>query len=566
MANYANHLKPVKANQTTKDRVDQVKNNAGGYVYQLSELDQLDRFLILGTEGGGYYASEAKMTIGNAKVVQNLLAAGRGREVVDRVVEISDKGRAVKNDPALFVLAMVSAYGQDADKAYVADALPKVARTATMLFTFVDYANGLRRWGRSLRRAVSNWYNTQEAGKLAYQVCKYQSRTKEGSQTWSHKDLLRKAHVTPASSLHGEVLRYVTKGWSEDQILAVKPGRENPFTYIWAHEMAKKATSADTINTLIREHGLVRESIPTQYLNDIKVWDALLDKMPYTAMIRNLATMTRNGLVNDNGALSKGPNGNARVIEKLLDGESLRKARVHPLTVLQALRTYQSGRGFKGTNTWTPVSRITDALDKAFYLAFDQIAPLGKRVLLAVDCSGSMSSPVHGMENISSRDAAAAMALVIAKHSPNHAIMGFGSGSGRAGGYGYSRNVGLSGIDHLKITPDMRLDKVAEVMARFPWGGTDCALPMLYAKANNLEVDAFVVITDNETWAGSVKADEALRQYRQSSGISDARLIVVGTEASPFTIGDPKDKYTLNIAGFDTAAPTLITDFIRGDI
>ena len=35
-----------------------------------------------------------------------------------------------------------------------------------------------------------------------------------------------------------------------------------------------------------------------------------------------------------------------------------------------------------------------------------------------------------------------------------------------------------------------------------PMGGTDCAQPMLYAKNKKLDVDVFIVYTDNETWAG----------------------------------------------------------------
>ena len=40
----------------------QVQNNAGGYVYQIDEWKRLDRFLILGAEGGTYYVKEQKLT------------------------------------------------------------------------------------------------------------------------------------------------------------------------------------------------------------------------------------------------------------------------------------------------------------------------------------------------------------------------------------------------------------------------------------------------------------------------------------------------------------------------
>ena len=97
-------------------------------------------------------------------------------------------------------------------------------------------------------------------------------------------------------------------------------------------------------------------------------------------------------------------------------------------------------------------------------------------------------------------------------------------------------------------------------------GGTDCAKPMLYAKANGLEIDVFVVYTDCETWFGDVHPSEALKQYREHSGIHDAKLIVVGMTSNGFTIADPEDPGMLDMAGFDSAAPQVMREFILGNI
>jgi hypothetical protein len=61
-----------------------------------------------------------------------------------------------------------------------------------------------------------------------------------------------------------------------------------------------------------------------------------------------------------------GSNGAQLAVAQLGDGERLRKARVHPIAVLAALRTYASGRGVRGKHTWTPVAQVVDALDGAF--------------------------------------------------------------------------------------------------------------------------------------------------------------------------------------------------------
>ena len=96
-----------------------------------------------------------------------------------------------------------------------------------------------------------------------------------------------------------------------------------------------------------------------------------------------------------------------------------------------------------------------------------------------------------------------------------------------------------------------------------PVGGTDCALPMLYAAEQGLEVDAFVIYTDNETWAGKIHPHQALRRYRERSGI-DARLIVVAMTSTGFSIADPDDAGMLDVVGFDAAVPGLIAGFARG--
>ena len=88
---------------------------------------------------------------------------------------------------------------------------------------------------------------------------------------------------------------------------------------------------------------------------------------------------------------------------------------------------------------------------------------------------------------------------------------------------------------------------------------------MLAAKQEGWEIDAFVVYTDSETWAGQVHPVQALKEYRQSSGI-DARLIVCGMTANDFSIADPNDAGMLDVVGFDSAAPALIGDFIAGRV
>ena len=56
---YATRLRRLMTPQAEKiPGSDQVPNSAGGYAWRVSKWDRLDRFLVLGAEGGTYYISE----------------------------------------------------------------------------------------------------------------------------------------------------------------------------------------------------------------------------------------------------------------------------------------------------------------------------------------------------------------------------------------------------------------------------------------------------------------------------------------------------------------------------
>ena len=59
----------------------QLANSAGGYAWAVDDWTRLRRFLILGSEGGSYYASESKLTRENARAVERCVAADGVRAV-----------------------------------------------------------------------------------------------------------------------------------------------------------------------------------------------------------------------------------------------------------------------------------------------------------------------------------------------------------------------------------------------------------------------------------------------------------------------------------------------------
>ena len=519
----------------------QVPNSAGGHAWAVDHWARLDRFLVLGSEGGTFYVGERSLTVESGRAAVDCLAED-GPRVVRRVVEISRAGRAHRNDPALLVLAMAAGLGDDATRAAALAALPAVARTGTHLFHWLQFVRAFRGWGRGVRTAVGRWYTARSPADLAYQLLKYQAR-----DGWSHRDALRLAHPTPPSVEHDLLFRYVVRG---AEALADAPPVD-VLERVEAVHALRGMSPAEAART-IGIYRLTREMVPTGLLVHPIVWEALLDGMPLGALVRNLGVMGKVGL------LAPGSDAARLVAARLADEEAIRRARLHPLALLAALRTYAQGRGVRGTNRWEPVAQVVDALDGAFYLAFRAVPATGKRLLLALDVSGSMGSPVHGLPSVSCREASAAMALVTAATEPNHRFVAFTNG----GWPSMHSAQGLgSGLTPLAFSSRQRLDDVVKATAALPFGGTDCALPMVEALRRRWLVDVFVVYTDSETWAGAIHPVQALREYRERTGIA-AKLVVVAMASNGFTIADPDDAGMLDVVGFDTAVPQVLHDFM----
>jgi 60 kDa SS-A/Ro ribonucleoprotein len=502
----------------------QVENNAGGYVFKLDPWKQLDRFLILGSEGGTYYVSEKELTQENAAVVRACLALDP-KGTVEMIRDVSVSGRAPKNEPAILALAIAAKTPASRFDAY--RVMHEVCRIGTHLFHFAEYVKALGGWGRSTRDAFARWYTNRSLDSLALQVVKYQRR-----DGWSHRDVLCKAHPFTEDKARNGIFEYVVKGAAP----------ESPHPLIGAVEEAKALTKKESLPRLIElvtAHGLPHECVPNEQKKHPELWEAMLPSMGLTAVVRNLAKMTNVGLLKPLGKA------NGAVLAKLADVDAMKRQRVHPMALLIALKQYEKGHGDKGKLSWVPVPAIVDALNDAFYAAFDAVIPSGKATLVGVDVSGSMAAPISGSSTLSCCDAATAMAMLAIRTEPNSMAARFNTG-----------------MQPLTFTKKTRLDDALEQTRSINGGGTDCSLPMLWALVQKIQAEVFWVVTDNETWAGKIHPFQALRQYREKTGIN-AKLVVMGMASTGFTIADPSDAGMMDVVGFDAAVPPVVADFAR---
>lgn len=504
---------------------DMVKNNAGGYVFKITPMQQLRRFLILGTEGGTYYAKEKDLTRENAKNIIELMNSEQGEEAVALIHEVSAQNLAPKVSPVLFALALAMSSSRLAVKKEAVKVFDSVVRTHSHLLEVVSYIRQLRGSGRLFKETVQNWYQNKNSEALGYQLAKYRNR-----KGYTTRDVLRLVKPVPTTSGHDSLYSWaVGKNTKPEHLPAIIEG------------LQKAYASEKPDLKLIENYHLTWEMVPTQWLTDPKVWEALLPNLGLTALIRNLGRMTSIGLIRPLSTTSK------LIASKLMGAEYLHKAGIHPFNVLLALSTYRAGRGVKGELTWNPDPKVSAALEDAFYLSFKNVVPTGKRIILALDVSGSMSASIMNT-HLSAREGALAMAMTTMRAEEDWHLISF-----------------QDKIVPLNVTARDSLTDAVNKTRMLPFGHTDCAQPFLWAAENNVDADAVVVYTDNETWVGGVHPVQALDMYRNKVG-HEVRSVVVGMASTGFSIADPTRNDMMDVVGFDSSAPSLISDFVGGKI
>jgi hypothetical protein len=297
---------------------------------------------------------------------------------------------------------------------------------------------------------------------------------------------------------------------------------------------------------LIRSGRLVREHVPTTLFGSKEIWITLLETMPLEALLRNLGKLTQIGVAAEK---------HREIVARLVNQTEVLKARIHPIKVLVASKVYTNGCGDSGSLTWTPNAYIGVALTDLFRISYGAVTPTGKRIMLGIDVSGSMSSPVLGSKVLSCRDASIAMALIYIETEKNVSAVAFSD----------TLTDLIAPSSKFQLKRGMTLQQALAVTNGMNFSATDCVLPIQHAIRCKIPIDAFIIITDNETYAPNEHPQNALIRYREVMGI-EAKLIVLGMTGNCFTIVNPNDRNTLNLAGFDTSTPEIASMFMRGEI
>lgn len=526
---------------------DMIRNSAGGYSFTKDSLRKVEDFLILGTTGGTYYCGEDKLTVTNVGWLAEAIQAG-GVAVVNLIRDISASRppRAPKNRPAVYALAQVFATGDaaavQAAKAVFAD----VVRTTDHLSMFTGYYKAAKGkatghgtalvTGRAVRTAMASWFLAGDADSVAWKALKARQRKTPQGEDLTLRDVLRVAHPKAGTPERAALLRWLAGKDGDDAARSLVPALDR-FLITQAVTREKEAVKAVT------DLKVPWEYLPSQFQSSPAVWEALAPHVGMTALIRNLARMTRMGVLAPFAAA------NDVVVRRLTDQKALNGARIHPMDLFLALLVYREGHSqphLKAERqTWSPVPAITDALEAAYDLSFASAVPSGKKMLVAVDCSGSMGAGVsfNGTLIGSAYNIGNAMAVILARiEGGNVHVIDFGDS-----------------VHASRVTARTNLREIPRW--QMPGGGTDLSLPAEWARDRKLDVDGIVILSDMETWAGSSHPAQALTAYRRQYGRT--RLVCAALTAAGHTVADTQDEDALNIAGVDAHLPRLVGQFVR---
>lgn len=506
--------------------------------FEVSDKTRLERFLILGTDGGTYYATEKALTESNVAFLEHLINKDP-QLVLETVVEVSTTGRAYRNSPAIFILAMMLNHAPDNWKDAVVQTVPDVARTATHVYELAEFIKNLGGWGRAKRRAIAQWFLAKTPNDLAYQAVKYRQRN-----GWTLKDLMRLSHPVGVNKSVGNFVlgKYTGKFSDFDPTM--------PEIVHGFQRMQEQVSVAGVTNTLNVYKNLPWESIPTQFLKDPQVWKTLFynGQLKGQALVRNVTRMAKINAFDDTSFA-------VDYAALLADEKMIAKTKLHPVQYLNASVVYSTGQVDRNSSygdvnrskTWTTKPMILGAIESGFHNAFQNVIPSGKKHMIGVDVSGSMSWSAAIGSELTAAQGAAAMAMVTAKVEPDTQVFGF-----------------ANTFRPLNISPDMSFAQVMSATSNMNFGSTNISLPMEHAKKVKDGSEVFIVITDNEVNRGGSPA-RSLKEYRRESGIN-AKLVVMGMTATEVTVADPQDRGMLDVSGFDANAPRVVADFAAGRI
>ena len=483
-------------------------NKSVGAAYSGDLKQDLISLLTTNVIGDTFYATEQELAASTQELVTR--GARENPEFLAKAVVYGRNEGFMRLAPIVGLAALTVHGGR---RALTRQVFPRVIRTPDDLREYVTLFN-TRAFGKRMTgwvtKMVGDWLN----GLSEYHAVKYGS---QASKTVTLRDILRQAHPKPASEAQDYLFNYLVKGTKE-----VSLTEPQQLKVIWAAERLKRATNESEVISLITRFRLPWEVvIPALEKSTPHTWAALAEVMPYFALLRNLATMNRNGALAIPGVADM-------IATKLSDPAAIARSKLFPFRFFQASRKILD----------LPKS-IQTAVSDALETSISNLPDIDGRMVVAVDDSGSMTSHSMGAySDLQCRDIARLLAAILYRRY-GAKIAVFASNAIWSRGHEGSTRV-LDAMN--KITPN--------------GGSTNLGSSVQLMLRDKVPCEVYVGLTDNESYEGH-GVPTILRTYRDAMKL-DTRGFLVNLQPERTYQAGVNDPLIRNISGFSDQALKFI--------
>ena len=501
------------------------RNEAGGPAYALPPKHALAQLAAPGCFNGTFY-SEAEDQL---ETLRALIAQLNDNAYLAKLAVYSRERSFMKDMPAALVLSLATRDTSLMQKVF--DRVIDNGRVLRTLFQMIRSGQfGRKSLSGSLQRAFQRWLNAASVEKLL--------SASIGNDP-SLRDILRLARPTPIDNQ-----RRALFGWLTDKAVA----KWLPATEADLPEQARDliafrraGTAEAQVEILSRLNA--RWDLLADTARGTAAWTAITRNMGPQALRMNLNTLTRHGVFADDQMVDY-------VARRIADADEIHRSRQFP---------YQFLAAYLNVTDDVP-KKIKAALQRAAEIACGNVPELPGPVIIGLDVSGSMQSAVTGRRGRGATskmrcvDVAALFAAAILRRNPESIVIPFDTRAYDA-----------------RVDPCDSILSLAERLAKYGGGGTDCSLPL--AKANrsyrHRKFAGCILVSDTESWVcrdrvfgygqnGStgVMAEwqEFVKNQVRLPGADPASPKLVRIDLQPYTTSQaPERSDILNIGGFSDA-------------
>jgi 60 kDa SS-A/Ro ribonucleoprotein len=511
-------------------RADAV-NEAGGRAYRLAPKHALAQLAATGCFNGTYYTEADQQLSALVSLVE-----GVDDNLFLAKLAVYSRQRAYLKDMPAALLVLLSRR----DPKLFRRAFERVVDNGRVLRTLFQMIRsgqfGRKGLSYALQRAFQHWFNRAGVGQLL--------SASIGNDP-SLRDVLRLARPTPADNT-----RRALFGWLTDKPVdkwAPATAEDLPEEVHWLTAFRAAATEAEQVDILGWSH--FRWDLLADAIRGPAVWKAVARQMGPQALRMNLNTLARHQVLADTEMVDF-------VAGRIADAEEIVRSQQFP---------YQFLAAYLNAGDEVP-QRIKAALTRAAETACGNVPELPGPVVIGLDVSGSMASPVTGRRGpgATSRmrcvDVAALFAAAVLRRNPDSVVIPFDTAAYEA-----------------RVDPEDSILSLAERLAKFGGGGTNCALPLATAngKYRARRFAGCVLVSDCESWVGSglygstgvmTEWQAFVKNQARLHGADFAGPKLVSINIQPYgTTQAPERSDILNVGGFSDAVFGVVASFLGDD-